>query len=83
MAAKGVPAKGPGTIVLGDVAGRAFARLQRGKSHEGLVGGAWWVGAAQGTVEQRFVERLVQRRPVFEVDAFNKQIRIEGGLAHQ
>ena len=56
VAAKGVAAIGPGACVVDDGAGAALAGGQGGQGHEGLVGGAWRVSAAQRTVEQRLVE---------------------------
>ena len=65
------------------VAGRALAGLQRRHRHEGLVGRARRIGAAQGPVEQRLVDRLVERLPVLVIDAVDEQVGVEGGLAHQ
>ena len=59
----------------------ALARLQGRQGHEGLISGARWVGAAQSPVEQRFVQGLVERLPVFNVNALDKQIGVKGGFA--
>ena len=81
VAAKGVAAKGPRAGVVDGDGGRALATLQSGHRHEGLVGGAGRVGAAQGAVEQRLVDRLAELFPALRVDPFDKQIGVERGLA--
>ena len=58
VAAEGVAAKGVVGVVLDHRTGGALAGLQRGHRHEGLVGRARRVGAAQGAVQQWFVERF-------------------------
>ncbi|MNS65936.1 hypothetical protein D3C72_991280 [compost metagenome] len=80
--AEGVAAKSPAAAVLDDGGRRALARLQPGQPHEGLVGGAGGVGAAQGAVEQRAVNGFIQRLPAFLVDAFHEQVGVVGRLAH-
>ena len=83
VAAEGAAAKVVVAGVAHDHAGRALVQLQRGQRHEGLVGGAGWVQTPQGAVEQGFVDGLVERGPVLHVDAFDKQVGVERGLAHQ
>ena len=58
-----------------------LAGLQGSQCHEGLVGRAGRVRAAQRTVQQWLVERLAQLFPAFGVDAFDEQIGVEGRLA--
>ena len=62
---------------------RALAERQRRHRHERLVGRARRIGAAQRPVEQRLVERLVQRLPVLDVDAVDEQVRVEVRLADE
>ena len=62
---------------------RALAERQRRQRHEGLVGRAGRIGAAQRPVEQRLVERLVERLPVLDVDAVDEQVGVEGRLADE
>ena len=61
--------------------GSACAGFQSGQRHEGLVGGAGRVGAAQCAIEQRFIGRLVQGLPALAVNAFDKQVGVKGGFA--
>ncbi|MNL68676.1 hypothetical protein D3C87_1934400 [compost metagenome] len=65
MAAECAAAKAVVTRVADHHAGRARAQLQRGHGHERLVSGARRIGAAQGTVEQRLVDGLVESGPAF------------------
>ena len=81
--AKTVSAKHVKTGVVDDGSGRARSKLQRRHRHERLVGGAGRVGAPQRTVEQGFVNGLVQRFPAFGVDAIHKQVGVERRLAHK
>ena len=81
VAAKGVAAKHPGARVIDHGGGRAFAGLQGGQRHERLVGGARRVAAAQRPVEQRLVQRLIEAFPALRVDAVDKQVGVERGLA--
>ena len=55
--------------------------MQRCHGHEGLVGRAGRVGAAQRAVQQWLVERLVERLPALGIDAVYKQIGVKRGLA--
>ena len=80
VTAEAVVAEHPEARVVDDGRGLAGTRLQGRQCHEGLVGGAGRVGAAQRTVEQRLVDRLVQCLPVLDVDALDKEIGVEGGL---
>jgi hypothetical protein len=75
------PPKFQEPVVLDHRARRTLAGLQRRQRHEGLVGGARWVSATQGTVEQRLVDRLVEHLPALAVDAIHEQVGVEGGLA--
>ncbi|CAJ0798424.1 hypothetical protein LMG18090_03708 [Ralstonia mannitolilytica] len=59
---------------------RALAELQRGQCHEGLVGGAWRIGAAQRAVQQRLVGRVVELVPGCRVDALDEEVRVERRL---
>ena len=81
VAAELVPAESPGAGVIDHGAGRSLAGLQRGHGHKGLVGRTGRVGAAQRPVEQRLVDRIVQRLPALVVNAVHKQIRVKGRLA--
>ena len=83
VTSEGVAAKGVVRVVLDHRAGRALAGLQRCHRHEGLVGRARRVGAAQRAVQQRFVERFAQRGPAFAVDAIDEQVGIESGFADE
>ena len=81
--AEGVAGKRPRAAVHDGGAGAALAGFQRGQRHEGLVGRAGRVGAADGAVEQRLVERVVQLVPGFVVDAFDKEVGVVRGLADE
>ncbi len=81
MAAKTVRAQHPKAGVIDLGCGAAQTQLQRRQAHEGLVGRARRVGAAQGAVEQRPVDRLVERAPALHVDAVDEQVGVEGGHA--
>src|SRR5262249_51390647 len=39
--------------------------------------------AAQGTIEQRLVGRVVQQFPIRRIDALDEQVRVETGLRHK
>src|SRR3712207_7794486 len=41
------------------------------------------IGAAQRAIEQRLVDRFVQRLPVLGVDAVDEQVGVEGGLGDE
>ena len=57
--------------------------LQRRQCHEGLVGRARGVSAAQSPVEQGFVGRFIECLPTLAVDALHKQVGIERGFTHK
>ena len=83
MTAKAVVAKEVHAAVMNHSIGTAFSCFECSQGHKGLVGRAWRIGAAQGAVEQGLVDRFIECRPVFLVDAVDKQIGVEGGHAHQ
>jgi len=83
VAAEPVVAKHPRAAVLDHCAGAARAGFQGRQRHEGFVGGAWWVGAAQSPVEQGLVDGLVERPPVLHVNAFDEEVGVEGWLGHK
>ena len=62
---------------------RALAGVQRRHRHEGLVGRARRVGAAQRAVQQRLVDAFVELAPALDVDAVDEQVGVEGGLADE
>ena len=80
MAAELVAAVAPHAGVVGHLAGLALAQFQRRQGHEGLVGGARRVGAAQRPVEQGLFNRLVERPPAFNVNALDKEVGVKGGF---
>lgn len=73
MAAEGSATKGVETGIVDHRVRRAFFQLQRCQGHERLVGRTRWVRPTQSTVEQRFVDGLIECLPVFLVNAFDKQ----------
>ena len=80
-AAKSVAAEHIKAWIVNQRVGLTRAGFQRGQGHEWFVGRARRVGAAQCTVKQRPVGRLVEHLPVFLVYAFDKQIGVKRGLA--
>ena len=66
---------------MNDGARRAFARLDARQRHEGFVGRTNGVGAAHGAVEQRAVQRFVERLPAILVNAIDEEIGVKRGLA--
>ena len=81
--AEAVLAQHPVARVLDRVLGLAHLVFQHGQRHEGLVGGAGRVGAAQRPVQQRPIGIAVQRLPVAVIDAVNEQIGVEAGHRHE
>ncbi len=81
VVAKTVVAKLEKAWVRNLMRGCSFPRLQGCQRHERLVCRAGRVGATQGPVEQGFVQRFVERLPIFRVNALDKQVGVKGGLA--
>ena len=57
--------------------------LQSAQADEGFHRGAWRVLAAQGTVEQGLLLRLLQRPVLLRRDPFHEQVGVVTRLAHQ
>ena len=81
VAAKAVVAEHPIARVVDGGVDVACTGFQGAQGHERFVGGAWWVGASQGTVEQGLVGRVVEGAPVVHIDAIHEQVGVKGGLA--
>ena len=81
--AEAVLAQHPVARVLDRLFRLADLVFQHGQRHEGLVGGAGRVGAAQWPVEQRPIGIAVQGLPVAVVDAIDEQVGVEAGHRHE
>ena len=66
--------------ILNGVAGLALPRGQCSQGHEGLVGGAGWVDAAQGPIQHGLVERCIEALPELGIHAIDEGVGVEVGL---
>ena len=82
-AAVAVAAKYEEARVVDQRAGCSLVRMECGHRHERLEGRPRRVGAAQRTVQQGLVERLVEIAPGLDIDAVDEQVRVEGRLADE
>ncbi len=62
---------------------RALAERQCGERHERLERRSRRIGAAQWPIQQRLVDRRVQRIPVLWIDPFDEQVRVVARFADE
>ena len=69
------------TGVIDGLFGGAPTGIERGQRHKRFVGRTGRIRASECAVQQRLVWRFIELLPVVDINAFDEQVGVKGGLA--